>query len=568
MTNQSPGEAPVKAIEPSTRDDGASAPPSIVSFLTDGSLSRICRDLSLLTGARATLRDPRGHIIHATAGEPPWVMDAEPSALRDTELEIPIWAGGAALGSIAIDATTLDRLTRETFRNIMQDLAAAAGEICDHVIELEHRLKEIGVLYRLSSKLARATHMDELLHLALDSALDVLELDAGSIVLLSPDGAELGAARVLEEFEDDVVLKASRGLSVDWLSNPLPLSRDREFDRLSLSGEVVTVENLLEDPRTLYLQQVEEEGLRSFISAGLVFHNQPIGVMRLYSREVRSFTKVERRLLKSIAYQAAVSVEQARLLRLQEEERRMQRQIELAGDVQQRMLPVSLPSLPGIDIAAKYVPSQELGGDFYDVIGHENSIGIVVGDVVGKGIAAALLMSHVRSALRAYEHDGFSVEAVMERVNRALCRDTLESEFATLWYGSIDAETLELQYCSAGHDPTFVFRPGPDGVKAHALSTGDLLAGIIEDTVYKRRSYTLQKGDCLVAYTDGVTDIIDFERQRFRRERLQETVAHFLDEHPAADARSVVDYIFWSLRQFAGLMAAPDDQTVVVVRIQ
>src|SRR6185295_6677226 len=154
----------------------------------------------------------------------------------------------------------------------------------------------------------------------------------------------------------------------DWLECPLPLSKNRLFDRMALDGQVIVAEDLQTDDRILIPERAAAEGLGAALHAGLVFQNRPIGVIRLYSRRPRRFSDSDRRLLRSIAAQAAVAVEQARLLRVEREEQRVQRQIQLAADVQRRMLPDKPPDYPGLDLAARYLPSFELGGDFYDFV--------------------------------------------------------------------------------------------------------------------------------------------------------------------------------------------------------
>jgi sigma-B regulation protein RsbU (phosphoserine phosphatase) len=372
--------------------------------------------------------------------------------------------------------------------------------------------------------------------------------------------------------EVDLVLKCSRNLSREWLSSPLPLSKDRLFDRLALRGEVVVSRDLRADDRVLIPDHVEREGLRGAVHVGLVFQDKAVGVIRLYSRQPRDFTDAEKRLLKSIAHQAAVAVEQARLLKLQERDARIQRQVQLAVDVQRRMLPRKFPSVPRLDVAARYVPSFELGGDFYDFMELEKSLGIAVGDVVGKGLAAALLMSAVRASLRAHVQDIYHIDDVIHRVNAALCRDTLDNEFATLWYGVIDTDTLRLTYCSAGHDPAMVFRTPParagQAPEVTDLSVGGMVVGVDPTERYQRGTYDLHPGDVLLVYTDGVTDMLNFEKRKFGKARLRQGVLDLLAREPRAGAARIVDHIFWELRQFGGILERPDDQTVVVVRVR
>jgi len=445
-------------------------------------------------------------------------------------------------------------------------IASASAELCEYGLELRHRLRELTVLYRLNSLVARTQDVTTILESALDSALDVMELDAGAIMLLPED-----ADGVLSEHEKDLVTAASRHLSPEWLESPLPLSKDRLFDRLALRGETVVSSDVRVDSRVLIPDRARQEGLAGFINAGLVFQGRPIGVMRMYKRRPRDFSDWDRRLIKSIAQQAAVAVQQARLQQARKQERRIQRQVQLAADVQRRMLPREVPSVPGIDLAAAYEPSFELGGDFYDFVALGGHLGVVVGDVVGKGIAAALLMSAVRAMLRAHAEDLYDLDEVVARVNKAVCRDTLDHEFATLWYGVIDPATRRLTYCSAGHDPPMVIHPAPGRAPTprdvEELAIGGMVVGVDPTQRYQRGVFQLAAGDVLVAYTDGVTDAMAFSGEKFGKARVRSTLLRLLSERPSITAAEIVEQVVWEIRRFVGLSRRADDQTLVVARI-
>ncbi len=533
---------------------------SIRDYITDGSLAALCAELASLTGSEITLRDERGELIES-AGAGRLVAAG---AAREGEVEVPLLVEGARIGSIVMRGGPADDEAYVHTRSILSLLGRAASELCADVSELRGRVKELGVLERLSSLLVGGGDPEDVLRESFESALDVLGLDAGSLVLL-PEDAD-GIARSNDESELEV--KASRGLSEGWLSSGAPLSRERVFDRQALDGEVVVSEDLLADPRVVEPGRCVEENLRSFIGAGLVVRGRPIGVMRLYSRTVRAFSEADRRLLRSIGQQGAAAVEQARLVEARARERRVKRQLQLAGAVQARMLPTKLPTLSGLDIAARCEPSSDLGGDFFDVFELGGRVVVLIGDVVGKGIAAALLMSAVRATLRAYLERVDDLSRVMSMANEALCRDSLPNEFATVWLGLINPETGELTYCSAGHDPPFVVRDVATGSPRLEELPGDgLVLGVLGGEVYPARTVRLREGDVVFAYTDGVTDAASFDRKRFGRARLHAGVLELLGRDAGASASRVLDQTMWHVRAFSGLAERADDETAVVVRV-
>ena len=543
------------AREPRQRPLGS----SVRDYWTDGSISALCALVSGLSGVTVELRDERDQVLApGSAPDAPGLDTPIPPG----STVLPILIDDERIGSVVVHPADPD--AREPAAAAARLIANATREICTDVSELRHRVAEIDTLYRLSAMLVKGGDVEDTLDAALRSALEVLELDAGSIMLLPEDADGLAKG----ESEADLERSVAVNLSEKWLSNPLPLSREREFDRRALAGEVVVSENLADDPRVLLPEQCVEEGLGAYMGAGMVFDNRPIGVIRVYDREPREFSRAERRLLRSIAQSAAASVEQARLIRLRARERRTQRALRIAGAVQQRMLPDKVPAVPGVDLAARYRPSYEIGGDFYDLFESHGRLAIVVGDVVGKGVAAGLLMSAVRATMRAYAELSDDLSRVLARTNDALCRDTTVNEFATVWMGTIDPHTRELRYVSAGHDRPLLFRRDEHGVWiGRTLEAGGLVAGVAPAESYPVQMEKLFPGDVLVAYTDGITDAQSFDARRFGRARLVGAIGSTLTAEPGLSAAELVDRVFWAVRQFTGLHQQADDETLVIARI-
>ena len=543
---------------------------SIARFLTDGSLAALCVQLERLAGKPVWLCDLRGRRIVSTDGPVRWritddeQLDPESS---DSWTFLPLTAENQTIGFLAVE-TVDSQLDAGPLDSTLSLLASTVSEFCHNELELEHRIKELGVLYRLNSLLAHAGDVDGVLQIVLDSALDAVGLCAGSIVLLPEDADGVPSG----DREDELILKAAHGLSDEWLHSPLPLSKERLFDRLALKGKIVLVPDISADDRVLIPDRAAAEGLGSFVGIGLVFKDQPIGVMRLYDDQVRELSETECRLLCSLAQQAAVSVEQARLLEAHASDQKRQRQLQLAADVQKRMMPRRLPSIEPFSVAARSVPSLDLAGDFYDLFELDGSLGLVVGDVVGKGVAAALLMSAVKASLRAHAERFSCLADVIKHVNLDMCRDTLESEFATLWMGAVDPTTLTMRYCSAGHEPPMLVRPGVGNAAKETdlteLPHGGMIVGVDPSQDYEQRELVLEPGDVLLAYTDGLTDATNFSGEKFGKQRIKQSLINILNLEPDADAARILEHLYWELRQFAGLSARPDDQTAVVLRVE
>lgn len=567
-------------------------------FLTDGAVSALCDELARLTGVPVWLRDQSGEVIipvwsevegsetgESITGGHPWSLVSEEAARRrafalvgrtdDGSHEtyaVPLRISTGVLGAIVTclprpvfsgAAGDSDTARLQAIRRSLLLLASSVCDVCEAQVALRRRVNELDTLYRLSALLTAAGDADELLQIALDLAMQVLRVDAGTVAVYDDGGSDRSAAPTI---------RASRGLSEAWTSDPRPLSAHGVLRAAALAGDVVAVENLLDDPRIADRERVASEGLRSLLSTGLLDQGRPIGLIRLYSRSARVFTEAEGELLRAISEHVASAVTNARLRRLRTEDERIQRQVRLASNVQRRMLPRSLPQVAPFDVAAHYAPSFELGGDFYDFLELGGHLGILIGDVVGKGVGAALLMSAVRASLRAHAQDLYHIDEVLSRVNKALWRDTLDNEFATVWYGVADPQTLRLTYCGAGHDwPLLVRLPSGRPVEdkdVQRLTADGMALGIDPSQKYPKGMVQLQPGDVLVTYTDGLHDATNFEGRRFGGTRLRRALIELLTAEPDATASRVVDHVIAQVRQHAGLSGRSDDITVVVMRVK
>ncbi len=535
---------------------------SITDFLTDGSLAALCDSVSSVTGTPVRLRDPQGRVIVSrSADATPWALEGDGgvAVLDDGDaFSAPLALSSGLIGTLAIPAwagagvSEAARLGVERFLTL---LASIVSEICERELQLRHRVEELEVLRRLSGLLVGASDTNALLDVAIRSAVEMLDMDAGAV-------------RVLDETGDQLLLRAWTGLSREYVAEAKSVDAGDVPDGAALRGEVVVIEDMQRDRESPHAELRVREGLASMISAGMVFRGKAMGVMRLFSRKPRKYTAGERGLFKAIAEQSAAALASTRLLETEREHQIVQRQVRLAADVQRRMLPRAAPRLPRVQIAARAIPSYDLSGDFYDFIELAGHVGIVVGDVAGKGVAAALLMAAVRAFLRAYAQDVYHLNEAVARVNRALVRDTLDNEFATLFYGVIDPASLRLTYCNAGHEAPLLVRPRPSGDnEIIELDVGGMVVGVDAAQSYDRAIIDLRPGDTLLAYTDGLPDSMNFDGDKFGKRRVRAALEDALRLDPQASAERIADHVIWENRRFVGLNRRTDDTTVVILRV-
>ncbi len=521
----------------------------ITDFLTDGSLAGLCAAAQSITGIPIALRAADGSTV---AGE-------APNPDTTDEFSTPLSINTGDIGSLVVPSgAPKANQTSDDVRAFLTRLASVVGEICDRDVELHEHLDELSALYKLSSMLVGVTDLDQILTAGIEMAVAVLRVDAGAIRLLTDSGSMLKLA-------------ANHGLSENYADATDSVAVDKASDTHALTGGIVLFEDLLRDGKPIHPEAMEAEGLASMISAGLIFREQTLGVVRLFTREKRTFTKSEQNLILSIAQQLAAALASARLVEAETKSIEIKRQVRRARAVQRRMMPAERVESTGLDIAARYLSSSDLGGDFFDTFDTAQGQAFIVGDVVGKGIAAAMLMSSLRATIRTLFDADLPVESVIAQTNKALTRDTQPNEFATVFAGVIDPDTNTLRYISAGHEPTLLIRAAPENNQTPdeiiELRDGGMLIGIDAEQTYEPGTIALRPGDTLLAYSDGLTEAMNFEKKLYTRERVKQALATVLTEDPSATAERIADQTLWSMRCFTGMCEQTDDVTLIVVRV-
>ncbi|MGA9752610.1 MAG: SpoIIE family protein phosphatase [Acidobacteriota bacterium] len=282
-------------------------------------------------------------------------------------------------------------------------------------------------------------------------------------------------------------------------------------------------------------------------------------------RSEEPYSREDLQLLSALAQQMADTLDHARLLHRSEEEGQLRREVEIAQQVQQNLLPRVPALIPGLDCAAACRPARYVGGDYYDFIRRgESSVGLALGDISGKGVSAALLMASLQATLREQaEAHGDRVSAIMAGVNRRLCDSAGEGRFATLFYGVLDAGGRTLVYASAGHNPPMLLRWTVGGTEVLRLPATGTIVGVFPEQGYGQRQLALQKGDVLVLFSDGVTEAMNEAGEFFEEERLQELLVSM----PGRPASEIRDRVLEEVARFSGSAPQADDITLVVARL-
>jgi serine phosphatase RsbU (regulator of sigma subunit)/anti-sigma regulatory factor (Ser/Thr protein kinase) len=306
------------------------------------------------------------------------------------------------------------------------------------------------------------------------------------------------------------------------------------------------------------LKTLDAAGVR--LVAPLVSRGELIGLINLGPRlSEQDYSTDDRRLLDNLASQATPAVRVAQLVRQQQAEalarERIEQELRVARLIQHSLLPKTVPSLPGWQVATYYQPAREVGGDFYDFLYFpDGRLGLVVGDVADKGVPAALVMATTRTLLRAIAQRVISPGQVLERVNNLLHPDIPPKMFVTCLYALLDPASGRLQFANAGHD--LPYRRHPNGVDE--LRATGMPLGLLPDMQYEEKEMILAPGESVLFYSDGLVEAHNPQHEMFGFPRLQAMMA----VHPGGAA--LIDFMITELTQFTGPGWEQEDDVTLV----
>jgi sigma-B regulation protein RsbU (phosphoserine phosphatase) len=330
-----------------------------------------------------------------------------------------------------------------------------------------------------------------------------------------------------------------------------------------------------EDPQSWVhgVSEPEQKSLRQ-IGAQLVLpvslKNRLLGIISLGSkRSEEPYTRADIQLLNAVASQTGLALENAELtesVRREIAQRvRLDRELEIAREVQQRLFPQKLPLVNGLDFAGYCRPAEGVGGDYYDFI-HlpDGCLGIAVGDVSGKGIAAALMMASLQASLRGQTiRPCEKLSEIMGNINNLVFDASASNRYATFFYAQYDPSTLKLRYVNAGHNPPLVWRGHGSEQTFVRLEEGGTVVGLFPDFPFAEATVQLEKGDVVVAYTDGISEAMTASDEEYGEERLIEA----LRRCQARSAADISSYVLGDVDTFTAGAKQNDDMTLVILRV-
>jgi sigma-B regulation protein RsbU (phosphoserine phosphatase) len=413
---------------------------------------------------------------------------------------------------------------------------------------------KLRLLLDITKKISRSLDLREVLNLVMDTLGSLIPYDAAGIYVLKC--SKIDAPAPAPNQTCVFTTEAVRGYDIDDLLELRLKMGEGIIGHVALKGDPVISPDVRNDPR--YVNARQET--RSEMVAPIISNDEVIGVFDLESDKLNAYDEDDLQVLLLLASQVAIIIEKVMLHEQLVEKKRLEGQLEVARQVQLELLPASDPKLEGFDICAWNFSTEEVSGDYYDWVSiYEDQIGLVIADVSGKGVPAALLMAFLRASLRAAIHIGYAPHISMAKVNYLLWESIERNQFVTAFYGVLDASNKTLAYTNAGHNPPLVMNR--DGT-AYFIERGGLPLGMFRNTRYYEYYQSIEPGQTLVLYTDGVTEATGIKGEEYGRDRLEEAVR--TNRH--LSAKDLIAAIQQDVLVWTDGRGASDDMTFFIVK--
>jgi sigma-B regulation protein RsbU (phosphoserine phosphatase) len=464
-----------------------------------------------------------------------------------SELAIPLIVKNRIIGVLNLEAQEAGRFTEEHKRLLMLigSRMAVGIENARLYTRTTRQARTLVLLNEIARELTSILNVDELLKRIAELLSRLIDYQMFSILLLDPAGEKL-QHRFSLRFQENIQLKhdiaSGQGL-VGYAAQ---------------HREAVLVPDVSKDSRYIRLNPET----RSELAAPLIYKDKVIGVLDLEHTRRGFFTEDHKRTVTTLAAQVAIAIENARLYEeIARQEKRLERDLALARELQFRLLPQSLPKLPNLELAAKFAPARAIGGDLYDFVNYSQArMAMVIGDVSGKGAPAAIYAALVSGILRSHAPIEPGPAEMLRAVNFSLGERRIEGQFVSLIYAVWDDERLSLQVANSGLPRPLYCHDN----KIEVIEATGLPLGLFDDAEYVEFTFQAKPGDMFVFFSDGILDARNKAGDMFGRARVETIIAGCAE----ISADCVVKSLFKAVTAHAGGEEAFDDETVVAIKVK
>jgi phosphoserine phosphatase RsbU/P len=403
--------------------------------------------------------------------------------------------------------------------------------------------REAKSLYDVGIALSSSLDIDDLLDKILVNLGRVIRFDTAVIYLIDPkDGSikQVVGCGIPDLPKDGLHLKTGQGIT----------------GRVAQTGEGIIVSDVTQNLDYIPFRPETKSEMAVPLKVG----DSVIGAFNLESDKPGAYRQHDLDLLTAFASLAAITIERAKLYSEQMAARKISDELAIARRIQMTFLPSHDPEIPGFDISGINIPSADVGGDYYDFIKIvDNQLGVAIGDVSGKGIPASLIMAAFRASLKAEIRNNFAIRAILFKVNNLLFESIERDNYVTAIYSVLDLKNRVLTFSNAGHNPPILRRANG---QIEYLKEGGLALGMFSDSLYEERPISLNTGDLLLFYTDGVTEAKNEADKEFGIDRLIQA----LEKSRTLSAKMIIEFIIQETKIFASAKSETDDLTMVVIK--
>ena len=490
----------------------------------------------------------------AQQGEPVLVADVkkedgyiEAVANVRSELAIPLIVKNRVIGVIDIEARQPGYFKEEHKRllTLIASRMAVGIENARLYTRTTRQARTLLLLNEIARELTSILNLDQLLQRIADLLSRLIDYQMFSILLLDATGQKL-QHRFAERFRENIQLK-----------HDVPLGTG-VVGYAAQQKQAVLVPDVSKDPRYISLNPETH----SELVVPLIYKNKVIGVLDLEHTRRGFFNEDHKRTITTLAAQIAIAIENAQLYEeIARQEQRLERDLALARELQFRLLPQAPPTLANLEVAAKFLPARAIGGDLYDFLDYSLSrLGIVIGDVSGKGAPAAIYAALVSGILRSHAPIEPGPAEMLSAVNNSLGERRIDAQFVSIIYAVWDEARRTLQIANSGLPRPIYCHDG----KVEIIEATGLPLGLFDDAEYDEFTFRAKPGDMFVFFSDGILDARNTEGELFGRQRVEQIVARCAGR----PADYVVDCLFKAVEEHAAGVEAFDDQTVVAIKVK
>jgi phosphoserine phosphatase RsbU/P len=468
-----------------------------------------------------------------------------------SELAIPLIVKNKSIGVLDLESVQLGAFTEDHQRllELVASRMAVAIENARLYTRVSRQAQTLTVLNEISRELTSILDLDDLLERIGILLKRIVDFQMFTILLWN-ERTEQFEHRFSTRFGERIQRRGNSPLGVGVIGTAAK-------ERLP-----VLAPDVRKDPR--YIMANAE--VRSELAVPLIYKGNVLGVLDVEHTRVNYYNEDHQRTLTTLAGQIAISITNARLYeRIFEEEQRMERELEMAREVQTRLMPPSPPTMENAEFAARFLPARSIGGDIYDFVSYgPGRVAIAVGDVSGKAAPAALYAALVSGILRSLAAQQLTPAEMLRSLNDQLQERRLDSQYVTMLFAIWNDESRTLQISNAGSVQPLFVTTGSSGVNVKTIKAEGFPLGLFPDAEYEEFTISTQPGDMIVFFSDGIVDAENSAQDMFGTERLTETLAS-RSIHSAAD---VVDAVLKAVDVFQDGMDHFDDETLVVLRVR